>query len=72
MGYQKTGFQPLISMANGDVYYIDATEAEFLSDLLASKSRPEAVRFTDARSGKQILLSVAQISSIVMGGESND
>lgn len=55
----------LISMSNGDVYYMDeATHANFLLTL-TDKPIPEYSTFTDAKSGKGTLIATSQISSIV-------
>lgn len=59
----------LVSMTNKDVYYIDETTAEFLMDLLGDRAPANFVRFTDAKSGAQVTLSVSHISSIVIRSE---
>ncbi len=55
----------LVSMNNGDVYYISDKTAKLLQDMLNKGERVTSITFVDTRSGATVTLAVASISSIV-------
>lgn len=62
----------LVSMANGDIYHIDETEASFLKGLIRDPEGVTAAIFTDMKNNFEVTISLNQVSSIVVRTESND
>ena len=66
MGYnqQRT---PLVSMTNKDVYYVTKQTAKTLMAIMAEPEKhPASYETTDARSGSEIAITIAEISSVVI------
>ena len=69
MGYQGT--YALISMTNKDVYYISQKVAHELMDLLEKGEAPAFYMVVDSKSGNEISIATANISSVVVKGGQN-
>lgn len=67
MGYQGNGLA-LVSMTNKDVYYLTIDAAKTLKALIASHGQEPLTFFetVDAKSGSDISIAVANVSSIVI------
>ena len=68
MGYNTAGYS-LISMANGDVYYISADSVAAL--IFCTENQQPYFKTKDVKSGADIVVNVSQISSIVVKGASD-
>lgn len=65
MGYQNQS--PLVSMTNKDVYYVTRSDAKKLMAIMAAPEKNSAsFETTDARSGSEIAITIAEISSVVI------
>lgn len=66
MGY-KNQFA-LVVMTNKDVYYVTRDDAQHMLGVIDNLDRPRGsyISIKDAKSGAKVLLSVANISSIVV------
>lgn len=72
MGYnqQRT---PLVSMTNKDVYYVTKQTAKKLMAIMAEpENHPASYETTDARSGSEIAITIAEISSVVIPKEASN
>ena len=72
MGYnqQRT---PLVSMTNKDVYYVTKqTDKKLMSIMAEPENHPASYETTDARSGSEIAITIAEISSVVIPKEASD
>lgn len=70
MGYQQQ--RPLVSMTNKDVYYVTKQTAKKLMAIMAEPEKnPASYETTDARSGAEIAITIAEISSVVIPREAD-
>lgn len=75
MGYQGSQYQKsssFVVMTNRDLYYIGGRECRILLDAIGVVPRPEFFKTTDAKGGMEIVIAVANISSIVLNGGGDD
>ena len=70
MSSKNNGYA-LVSMTNGDVYYIDEGTARLIMDLLESH-QTGVVQFVDTKSGANVAINLANFSSIVVKGGQNE
>jgi hypothetical protein len=71
MGYQQQ--RPLVSMTNKDVYYVTRQTAKKLMLIMAEPEKnPASYETTDARSGAEIAITIAEISSVVIPKEASN
>lgn len=63
--YHAQQSQTLVAMVNKDIYFLSKKDAARLVDLLTQEIPPQFAFIEDVRSGKQVLLAVANISSVV-------
>lgn len=71
MGYQNQ--RPLVSMTNKDVYYVTRSDAKKLMAIMAEPEKhPASYETTDARSGSEIAITIAEISSVVIPKEASN
>lgn len=72
MGYEKQQ-RPLVSMTNKDVYYVTAQTAKELKAIMREPEKnPASFETTDARSGAEIAITIAEISSVVIPKEASN
>lgn len=72
MGYEKQQ-RPLVSMTNKDVYYVTKSDAKTLMSIMAEPEKKLAsFETTDARSGAEIAITIAEISSVVIPKEASN
>lgn len=72
MGYEKQQ-RPLVSMTNKDVYYVSKQTAKILMAIMAEPEKnPASYETTDARSGAEIAITIAEISSVVIPKEASN
>lgn len=65
MGYNNQ--HPLVSMTNKDVYYVARSDAKMLMTIIAEPEKhPASYETTDAKSGAEIAITIAEISSVVI------
>ena len=66
MGYEQR--YALVAMTNGNVYHVTQEIAKELTDLIASHGQQPLTFYetVDAKTGAKIVLSIGQISSIVI------
>ena len=70
MGYQNQ--HPLVSMTNKDVYYLTRQAAKELKAIMRSPEKHDSIFETvDAKSGSEITITIAEISSVVIPKESH-
>lgn len=70
MGYSNQ--HPLVSMTNKDVYYVTRQTAKKLMAIMAEPEKhPSAYETTDAKSGAEIAITIAEISSVVIPREAS-
>lgn len=68
MGYQNQ--RPLVSMTNKDVYYVTRADAKKLMAIMAEPEKhPATFQTTDSKSGSEIAITIAEISSVVIPKE---
>lgn len=66
MGYQQNS-RPLVSMTNKDVYYVTKLDAKKLMAIMAAPGENASTFETvDAKSGAEIAITIAEISSVVI------
>lgn len=71
MGYSNQ--RPLVSMTNKDVYYVTKQTAKKLMAIMAEPEKnPASYETTDARSGAEIAITIAEISSVVIPKEADN
>ena len=58
------GDRTLCVMTNGDVYYINELEANYLIDSLKAPGR-DIVQVTDVKSGATLILNLRNVSALV-------
>ena len=64
---------PLVSMTNKDVYYVTKQTAKTLMAIMAEpENHPASYETTDARSGSEIAITIAEISSVVIPKEASN
>lgn len=61
----------LVVMNSKDVYYIDRTRGDFLTDLLQQPECPRFVAFIDAKTGNSVTVQTALISAVIVRGGSD-
>ncbi len=67
-----TDYKPtLVVMNSKDVYYIDRTRGDFLTDLLKQAECPRFVAFIDAKTGNSVTVQTALISAVILRGGSD-
>ncbi len=65
MGYEQK--HALVSMTNKDVYYVTRQTAKTLMALMAEPEKhPSSFETVDAKSGAEIAITIANISSVVI------
>ncbi len=69
MGYNQIQ-RPLVSMTNKDVYYVTKPDAKKLMAIMAEPEKNTSTfETTDAKSGAEIAITIAEISSVVIPKE---
>lgn len=56
----------LVSMTNKDVYYLTRQTAKELMAIMSQEPRPASFEAVDAKSGSQIAITIANVSSVVI------
>lgn len=56
----------LVSMTNGDVYYVSIKDAKDMQRLLGNPSQPTFLETVDIKSGAYISIALNHISSVVV------
>lgn len=65
MGYQDKTYA-LISMTNKDVYYVSQAIAHEIMELLEKGTAPAFYMVVDTKSGAEVSIATANISSVVV------
>lgn len=68
MGYQGKGFA-LVSMTNGDVYYVTSETGQKIQERLARNielSYTGFIDITDVKSGAKVSLALQHVSSVIV------
>ena len=67
MGYQEKQRHALVSMTNKDVYYVSRSTAKVLMAIMGEPEKhPSSFETVDAKSGSEIAITIANISSVVI------